>query len=227
MLPAFAGVTAERTRIIFDENDREGSVLLVNQNPYPVLTQVWVDDGEIYPDPTNSRGPVLPLPPIFRLFPGEQRTIRLIKTGQPTPSDRESLYWFNIYEIPPKNNQKIDSNQAKITVTLRTQLKLLYRPKDLKEDAEHAPRKIVFRKFQTNNSKSIKIENPTPFYITITGAKPYQTNKNIINSILIPPFGVIQTPPLHEEEFENIKTIDYSWIDDGGNIDSHSFEFEE
>ncbi len=32
-----AGVTAEPTRLVFVEGQREASLLLVNQNPYPVL----------------------------------------------------------------------------------------------------------------------------------------------------------------------------------------------
>ncbi|KAB0741412.1 molecular chaperone, partial [Pseudomonas aeruginosa] len=42
-----AGVTAERTRLVFVEGQREASLLLVNQNPYPVLVQAWVDDGAL------------------------------------------------------------------------------------------------------------------------------------------------------------------------------------
>ncbi|UTN74283.1 molecular chaperone [Pseudomonas aeruginosa] len=97
-----AGVTAERTRLVFVEGQREASLLLVNQNPYPVLVQAWVDDGALDGEPDTALAPFLPLPPVFRLEPGRQRSLRLLATGQAQAQDRESLYWLNIYEIPRK-----------------------------------------------------------------------------------------------------------------------------
>ncbi|HEX7991187.1 MAG TPA: fimbria/pilus periplasmic chaperone, partial [Stenotrophomonas sp.] len=43
---AMAGVTAERTRVIFPQGQREVSLVLANQNDYPVMVQTWVDDGD-------------------------------------------------------------------------------------------------------------------------------------------------------------------------------------
>lgn len=100
-----AGVTAERTRLVFVEGQREASLLLVNQNPYPVLVQAWVDDGALDGEPDTALAPFLPLPPVFRLEPGRQRSLRLLATGQAQARDRESLYWLNIYEIPASHRR--------------------------------------------------------------------------------------------------------------------------
>ncbi len=101
-----AGVTAERTRLVFVEGQREASLLLVNQNPYPVLVQAWVDDGALDGEPDTALAPFLPLPPVFRLEPGRQRSLRLLATGQAQARDRESLYWLNIYETPPASHRR-------------------------------------------------------------------------------------------------------------------------
>ncbi len=125
-----AGVTAERTRLVFVEGQREASLLLVNQNPYPVLVQAWVDDGALDGEPDTALAPFLPLPPVFRLEPGRQRSLRLLATGQAQARDRESLYWLNIYEIPPQATAEA-AGRPRLTVTLRTQMKVLYRPHGL------------------------------------------------------------------------------------------------
>ncbi|NBF06708.1 fimbria/pilus periplasmic chaperone, partial [Pseudomonas sp. Fl5BN2] len=101
---ALAGVTAEKTRVVFAANTTETSLQVMNQNPYPVVVQTWVDDGEPGSTPDTTQAPILPLPAIFRMEPGEQRNLRLIYTGEALPKDRESLFWLNLYEIPPRPN---------------------------------------------------------------------------------------------------------------------------
>lgn len=84
-LDAQAGVTAERTRVVIAEGQREASLLLVNQNAYPVIVQAWIDDGDLDSTPQTARAPFMPLPPVFRLDPGKQRSLRLLRTGQALP----------------------------------------------------------------------------------------------------------------------------------------------
>ena len=46
ILPAQAGVMASRTRVIYEQGQTERSLMLANINPYPVVVQTWVNDGE-------------------------------------------------------------------------------------------------------------------------------------------------------------------------------------
>lgn len=140
---AHAGVTAERTRVIFEQGKRETSLALVNQNSYPVIVQTWIDDGDLDSAPQTAQAPIMPLPPVFRLNPGQQRSLRLLHTGEKLPTDRESLYWLNLYEIPPQSNEPLAEGQSRLTVTLRTQMKVISRPHSLAKDAEEAPRQLV------------------------------------------------------------------------------------
>lgn len=106
-VPAMASVVAERTRIIFSEGNTEESLQLVNSNSYPVAVQVWVDDGDLMATPEKAISPVLVLPPLFRLQPQAQRSLRLILSGaSKLPLDRESAFWLNVYEIPQKQHLK-------------------------------------------------------------------------------------------------------------------------
>lgn len=210
---AQAGVTAERTRVIFDEGQREASLALVNQNSYPVIVQTWIDDGDLDAAPQTAQAPIMPLPPVFRLNPGQQRSLRLLYTGEQLPRDRESLYWLNLYEIPPQSSDPLAEGQSRLTVTLRTQMKVIYRPRSLMKDAEEAPGKLVFRKA----GQAVQVENPTAYFITLAGAEVRQGNNGSqLPAELLPPFSqrlLAPTQALPESGSE----VRYLWIDDGGN----------
>ncbi|MBB4862534.1 P pilus assembly chaperone PapD [Pseudomonas nitritireducens] len=210
---AHAGVTAERTRVIFDEGQREASLELVNQNTYPVIVQTWIDDGDLESAPQSAQAPIMPLPPVFRLNPGQQRSLRLLYTGEKLPGDRESLYWLNLYEIPPQPGDALAEGQSRLTVTLRTQMKVIYRPRALNKAAEEAPRKLVFRR----QGNAVQVENPTPYFITLAGGEVRQGEAGTpLPAELLAPFSQrLLTPsqPLPAAASQ----VRYLWIDDGGN----------
>ncbi|MFZ1872026.1 MAG: molecular chaperone, partial [Chania sp.] len=129
---AQAGVIIESSRVVFSAADRERSLLLSNGNPYPVIVQTWIDNGAPEGTPeTAGDVPVLPLPGIFRLEPGERKNLRLLATQIQQPQDRESLYWLNVYEIPP-TDANLPPGVSAVKVAVRLQLKMFYRPKNLK-----------------------------------------------------------------------------------------------
>ncbi|MDZ5604554.1 molecular chaperone [Pseudomonas sp. RP23018S] len=216
--PAWAGVTAERTRVIFHQGEREASLALVNQNSYPVIVQTWVDDGAPDSTPDTAQAPLMPLPPVLRLNAGQQRSLRLLYTGQTLPTDRESLYWLNIYEIPPQADTDLAEDQARLTVTLRTQMKVIYRPASLNNDAEQAPRRLRFAR-QTDG---VQVVNPTPYFITLSGARLRDGNAlSPLPGELLPPFSTRSLAP-HPAQVPRGADVEFEWIDDGGNLQTAS-----
>ncbi|WP_230960491.1 molecular chaperone [Burkholderia pseudomultivorans] len=164
--PALAGVTPETSRIVFAADAAEQSVQLYNLNTYPVLVQAWVDDGDIRSVPQSSNAPIVALPPIFRMAPHDQTSLRLLNAGDPLPTDRESLLWLNLYEIPatPKDWGR---NGQTMTVTMRTQIKLFVRPAGLADPGASRLRKLVLSLAPTQRGLALTIDNPTPYYATI------------------------------------------------------------
>ena len=208
-----AGVTAERTRVIFDEGKREASLALVNQNSYPVIVQTWIDDGDLDAAPQTAQAPIMPLPPVFRLNPGQMRSLRLLYTGDALPKDRESLYWLNLYEIPPQSDEPLGEGQTRLTVTLRTQMKVIYRPRVLAKDAEEAPRRLLFRRV----GNALQVENPTAYFITLAGAEVRLGNAGPpLPGELLPPFSQRMLTPTQALPASGGE-VRYLWIDDGGN----------
>ncbi|NHR04860.1 molecular chaperone [Chromobacterium haemolyticum] len=163
-----AGLLAESTRVVFAAGSAEQSLQLVNLNPYPVVVQAWVDDGRLESGPDAvgaAEAAVMPIPPIFRLNPKAQISLRLIATGVPLPADRESLFWLNLYEIPPARTD-LPADSQTLTVTLRTQMKLFMRPAKLTSSVEDLPGLLSFALEQGVGGLRLRIDNPSPYYAT-------------------------------------------------------------
>lgn len=211
-----AGVTAERTRIIFRQSQREASLTLVNLNAYPVITQVWVDDGLLDREPDTVQAPFIVLPPIFRLDSQGQRSLRLLYTGIPLPRDRESLYWLNIYEIPPQPKEW-DQVEAlsMMAVTMRIQMKLFYRPQGLEPSADTAAQHLVFGL----EAGHLRLNNPTPYYITLAALDLLLGESHwSLSPMLLPPFST-QWKKL-PDTFPQAQNgaVRFTWIDDEGGL---------
>ncbi|CNL64794.1 fimbrial biogenesis chaperone [Yersinia aldovae] len=166
-VPAQASVIAEKTRVIFSEGNTEESLQLVNSNSYPVAVQVWVDDGDLMATPEKAISAVLVLPPLFRLQPQAQRSLRLILSGaSKLPVDRESAFWLNVYEIPPKAAPKAE-DESFVTLGLRLQYKVFYRPKNLPAPGNTLGTALAFTLERNGDTTLVKVNNPTPYYASL------------------------------------------------------------
>jgi len=211
---AIAGVTAERTRVIVNEGQREVSLVLVNQNDYPVMVQAWIDDGSPDAGPDEAEAPVIPLPAMFQLAPGQRQNLRLLYVGPAPTQERESMYWLNLLEIPPSPVAAEQPDPARLTVTMRTQMKVFYRPSALKTGASHAAAKLDFR----TEDGQLFAANASPFHITL--AELFVCQRQAITvageGLLAPQTNVFlaaSVPACTQGD----DAVEFSWIDDEGN----------
>lgn len=101
--PAFADIVLSGTRIIYKAAQKDTTIRLENKGSTPALVQSWLDDGDPNADPSTINVPFNATPPVSRIEPGRGQTVKLTYTGNRTlPKDRESIYWFNVLEVPPK-----------------------------------------------------------------------------------------------------------------------------
>lgn len=63
------------------------------------------------------------LPAVFKMQAGSVQALRIINKGENLPSDRESVYWLNLYEIPPRERSNIDVH-AQVAMAMNTQMKI-------------------------------------------------------------------------------------------------------
>lgn len=178
-LPTQAAVNLSATRVVFDKGAASASITLVNSADYPVMVQAWIDDGDPQGTPQTASSPLVVLPPVFRLAPLEQRTLRLLTSGKGLPTDRESLFWLNVYEIPP-NQPAV--NSEKLLLAFRTQLKVLWRPVGVDKLSEGAGNKLRF----SLSDNMLTVANPTPWNISLAEIK---LGSQTVSGITLKPFS--------------------------------------
>ncbi len=156
----------DATRIIYRADSYAATALLRNSSKEAVyLMQVTVSS---IPDGSKT-APFLVTPPLFRMEPGSQNQVRIIKTGQALPADRESLFWFTAQAIPlstESNNLSSKQISGGVQVLANT-IKLMYRPSGLPVAPEKGFGALRFK----TTAEGITITNPSPYYITFTSLK--------------------------------------------------------
>ena len=159
-----ASVIINNTRIVYGQSDKEVTVRLESKNQAPVLVQTWLDKGDEHSTPDLAGIPFVATPPIFRMEPAKQQVIRLAYTGEPLPSNQETLFWLNLLEVPAQSQSDQDGNQLQLA--FRSRIKLFFRPKDLASAVEDAPGKLQWRRESTEQGQVLEVYNPTPYHVT-------------------------------------------------------------
>ena len=213
-----AAIMIEGSRVVVKHSQKEATLPIKNTSKYPVIIQSWVDDGS--PDGTPEKAansPIIAIPTIFRLNENEIKYIRLVNKLTPHPTDRELLYWLNLYEVTPiPENEKDNTNV--VNVAVRLQIKLFYRPDDLKATISEISDQIQF--IQDKGSSRVTINNPTPFYVTFSKLQVGKTGEQL-PIMLLKPFS---------EQYTEIKQnssgnkMEYSLIDDSGEQSNYEKE---
>lgn len=160
---ADASVVIAGTRVIFPSSEREVTIQLTNDSKRPALVQAWLDDGDSRALPENIDVPFTLTPSIFRMEAGNGQTLRLVHTGEPLPADRESLFWLNVLEVPPK----ADATEARnrIQLAFRSRIKIMYRPAGLAGNVDDAPSQLDWRVVRIDGGYALEASNPTPFVV--------------------------------------------------------------
>lgn len=214
---AIAGVTPEVSRVVYAADAAEQSLQVFNVNDYPVLAQAWIDDGRIDALPQESTAPIVVIPPIFRLGRGDQTSLRLINSGAALPSDRESLFWLNIYEIPSTPNGSMAESQL-VTVTMRTQIKVFVRPRKLPFSSDEIPKRLAFSVKIMPDESLLEIRNPTPYYVTFSKIQTDIGRISQVSSVeMIAPYSQTIAHLGEVKGIGNSARIRFSLIDDDGN----------
>ena len=168
---AQAGVVVDGTRHIYPEQRREITLRLTNDDlRTPRLVQVWLDGGNKDARPSHSDVPFNLSPPVFRMEPGKSQAVRVVYTQEPLPADRESLFWLNVLEIPPKANALLDaqddnpSNHLQFAFRIRT--KVFFRPAHLPGTPEEAPTQLRWTLHRSAQGPLLEVHNPSAYHVT-------------------------------------------------------------
>lgn len=163
---AQASIVLSGTRIIFPASEKEVTLQLINSGDLPSLIQAWLDKGDSTASLQNVSVPFVMTPSIFRMEPKKGQTLRIIYSGEPLPADRESLFWLNVLDVPPKAQDGEDASQLQFA--FRTRIKLMYRPKGLPGTASDAPLQLQWRlQTRADGTLALQARNSTPYVVNL------------------------------------------------------------
>lgn len=148
------GIQIGRTRLIYEADKKEVALPLLNKDStLPWLVQSWTDTGD-----GKTRGPFIITPPLFRLDPQKEQSLRISWSGGEVPEDRESLFFLDVRTIPATPADEVDKNVLKLI--FKTRLKLFYRPHGLPGTPLQACENLRFQR----EGNTLLISNQSAFY---------------------------------------------------------------
>lgn len=146
------GIAVGATRVVYNADSREASLAVINHSGAQYyLIQAWVDDSK-----GNKKVPFTITPPLFRLNANKENMLRIIKSGEGLPLDRESVYWVNVKAIPPAPEGE---GQNTLQLAVKTRIKLFYRPKGLPGNSAETPNKLEWHQ----QGNDLVVKNPTAY----------------------------------------------------------------
>lgn len=185
VLQAVAGISVGGTRVIYEEAKREASVSIRNMGSTPYVVQTWIDTGV-----AGAPVPLVVTPPLSRLDGGKENILRIVRGKGALPTDRESVLWLNVKEIPPKVAQ-----ENVLQFALRTRIKIFYRPAGMAEfkgGADEAPNALRWSVVAAPGGAALQVVNPSPYHVTLGELTVHGAREQAIDAAdLVPPMGQV------------------------------------
>ncbi|HIF9114921.1 TPA: fimbrial chaperone [Photobacterium damselae] len=210
---AMAAFVLTGTRFIYDEGARNIPVIVDNEADTAYGGQVWIDNTEQPADNVY----MVPAPSFFRVDAQDTQVVRLMNVNPNLPKDRESLFWLNVMEVPPK--PKGDGNQ--LAFAMNTKVKLIYRPNAIKSARQGAEKAVKLERM----ANRVLIKNPTPYYFAIStiqhNGKPIKITGNLVNQLgTFKPFSEVDVTSMN---LPSSGTLTFEALNDWGGAVRYTF----
>lgn len=210
-----ADIVISGTRVIYPQSSKDVTVKMENRGTKPLLVQSWLDDGRDTVNPQELKLPFIVTPPVSRIDPSKGQTVRITWTQQPLAQDRESLFWFNVLEVPPK--AKDGDSQNVLQLAFRTRIKMFFRPDGLPGDPAIAAGNLKW----SQQGTALIANNSSPYYVSMAKATITVNGKKIeVDSHTIPPLSNETIPVKNAPALRGGK-IEYTAINDFGGTEKH------
>jgi chaperone protein EcpD len=165
---AAAGIVITGTRVVYPAAQREVTINIRNTGDTPSLVQAWIDAGNPEEKPGESKVPFVLTPPLFRLDPTKSQSLRMVYTHDALPEDRESLFWLNVLDIPPRAAGNSEQPN-RLEMAFKHRMKVFFRPAKLAGSAADAPARLTW-KLVSRDGKLVGVQasNPGAYHVSLT-----------------------------------------------------------
>jgi chaperone protein EcpD len=219
--PAAAGIIIDTTRVVYPAAKREVTISIRNSSTTPSLVQAWLDAGNPNSKPGETAVPFVLTPPVFRLDPTRSQSVRLVYTQEPLPADRESLFWLNVMDIPPRAAANPE-RPNQLEMAFKHRMKVFFRPAGLKGSATDAPAQLTW-KLAISGGKltGIQVANPTAYHVSLILVAATVGGQAVkAKADMVAPFGnsLLQLEAPVDAPAAPLQ-LDYTFVNDyGGNV---------
>lgn len=227
--PTQAGVVIASTRVIYPGQENQVTVSLTNdEEKSPLLIHAWIDDGREQDTPAQLNVPFLLTPPVFRMEPSKAQALRIsYLKDKPLPTDKESVFWLNVLEVPPKPKSVDGKAPNTMQLAFRTRIKLFFRPTKLPGSVGEAPGQLRWKLVTQGTEHLLEASNPSAYFISfekVTLASDGKENKSDNPQMIAP--GGTQRFPLKELHLASgaRAQVHFNSIDDYGSFVPHVAE---
>ncbi len=176
-LYSHAALNIDRTRIVFNSKDKVISLDVFNNSDAPYLGQSWIEDE----NEQKITSPLAALPLLQRIESNQRKTVKISTMGDTSElaKDRDTLFYYNLLEIPPKTTEY----QNSIKFALHSKMKIFYRPEGIKYTGSE-----IWQRDMTiaRNGNTLTFNNLSPYYIVIvfigrTASDAYSSDEYLLN----------------------------------------------
>ncbi len=226
-----ASVILHGTRVVFPGDQAEVTLKITNTGARPALVQAWLDNGDPPDAPGATDVPFVVAPSLTRMEAGGGQTLRILHSGQALPADRESLFWINVLDIPPKTEvpEAREETSGALALALNTRIKLMYRPKGLPGQARDAPAQLQWSIGSGEGGNVVLRARNASAYVANLGHVSLEANGKRFDAGVGPvlpgetgSFALVPSTkePLPGKWPPGTKVV-YTSLDDWGNTNSH------
>ena len=159
--PAQGALSLSQSRIVYPSDQRNVALVVSNPSKNTWAAQTWVNTAA---DDTSTPVPFMATPPLFRLDPGADQQVRISALPGELPKDRETLFYFNVQEIPSVDGD----SQNVLSIALRTRIKVFYRPVEIRDNPLKRLGDLTWSMHLRNGRPELVVNNPTPFHVTFS-----------------------------------------------------------
>lgn len=207
----FAGVSLDRTRIIFNESDKNQTVSVINDSDKLYLVQ-----NAILSDYTDERSEsvqqFVTIPPLARLEKQSANAIRILpKNLSLQPTDRESLFFFVVNLIPEGKRTESGDKDISVNFNIATRMiiKVFYRPATISGNVDDLAGTLTFH----ISGNQLLIKNPTGYYYTLDFLSLDGQSYRAGRAPMIAPFSSLELPVAG-----NVNKVQWRVINDFGGV---------
>jgi len=158
-----AGIVLNTTRVIYAAADKEVSFGVHNGGSGEILLQSWLESEAGEREESNL--PFIITPALAHMRGDSRQLLRIIYAGTGMATDRESVFWLNVQEIP----QAAPENSLQIAI--RQWIKVFFRPDGLKGEPLQAPESLQWRVL---NHDVLQVDNPGPYHVSMVRIEAHQ-----------------------------------------------------